>query len=282
MDSKIYGGVGAKEVITFQTKIMMGAQFRRIVWAKEHVAESLCDRQNEILVACLRMGWNDAFRHTSQNESGINDEKIGSKTVKGAVSSYVKKDKYKRNRFKLSKGKIIIESAPEDFDDYFSEQVISNSNFLDVFKKYAKTATDKQTVIDSEWKTLKDCFKGVKKLDGNKKLSAGHIQKMFNIAVKLYLCLYICREELDLNNELFIQNIIDNFANADCPIDSIILDELEQIEMQNEGEGEEYTSKYSKCVWSQLDAARYKDIQEDVKSKSNGNSNLWLDFNNWN
>ena len=75
MDTKTYGGVTAKDVIVFQTKIMMGAQFGRIVWAREHKSASLGNRQNEILVACLRIGWNDAFRHTSENEDGINDTK---------------------------------------------------------------------------------------------------------------------------------------------------------------------------------------------------------------
>ena len=62
MDTKTYGGVTAKDVIVFQTKIMMGAQFGRIVWAREHVSAPLCDRQNTILIACLRIGWNDAFK----------------------------------------------------------------------------------------------------------------------------------------------------------------------------------------------------------------------------
>jgi hypothetical protein len=96
MDTKTYGGVTAKDVIVFQTKIMMGAQFGRIVWAREQESENIGNRQNEILIACLRIGWNDAFRHTSENEDGINDTK-GSKS---AVSSYVKKDKYKIVIFK--------------------------------------------------------------------------------------------------------------------------------------------------------------------------------------
>ena len=75
MDTKTYGGVTAKDIIVFQSKIMMGAQFGRIVWAREHKSASLGNRQNEILVACLRIGWNDAFRHTSENEDGINDTK---------------------------------------------------------------------------------------------------------------------------------------------------------------------------------------------------------------
>lgn len=70
MDTKTYGGVTAKDVIVFQTKIMMGAQFGRIVWAREHKEINLENSQNEILAACLRIGWNDAFRHTSAMRIG--------------------------------------------------------------------------------------------------------------------------------------------------------------------------------------------------------------------
>ncbi|MBR2966796.1 MAG: hypothetical protein IKC52_04950 [Clostridia bacterium] len=131
MDVGTYGGVGAKEVIIFLTRIMMGAQFGRIVWAREHKAEDLANCQNEILVACLRIGWNDAFRHTSENEDGVND----TKGKKGAVSIYKKQDKYKLPLLKLFRKKIEKENAPSDFDDYFSDSVISKKEFLDIFKK---------------------------------------------------------------------------------------------------------------------------------------------------
>ena len=61
-----FGGITLSDVIIFQTQIMMGAQFGRI---KNPDAS-----QNDILVACLRMGWNDAFRHTSEN---VKQEQIG-------------------------------------------------------------------------------------------------------------------------------------------------------------------------------------------------------------
>ena len=54
-----FGGITLDEVIVFQTQIMMGAQFGRI--KKEKAL------QEDIIIACLRMGWNDAFRHTSEN-----------------------------------------------------------------------------------------------------------------------------------------------------------------------------------------------------------------------
>ena len=54
-----FGGITLDEVIVFQTQIMMGAQFGRIKKKKA--------MQEDIIIACLRMGWNDAFRHTSEN-----------------------------------------------------------------------------------------------------------------------------------------------------------------------------------------------------------------------
>lgn len=278
MDTKTYGGVTAKDVIVFQTKIMMGAQFGRIVWAREHKETNLENSQNEILVACLRIGWNDAFRHTSENEAGINDTK-GSK---GAVSTYKKQEEYETTLLKLYRGKIAEKKTPADFDDYFSDRVISNKTLLDIFKEYATASTDKHLVIKRRWAEIENCFRGVKKINGNKKLSFGHIQKMFNIAIKLYLCLFVCREELDLNDDIFVADIVNNFANADCPIDSIILGKLEQVKMQKVGIGATYTAKYDGYTWSQLDYDDYRDIQDSIEKESNGNSNLWFDFDNWN
>ena len=278
MDTKTYGGVTAKDIIVFQSKIMMGAQFGRIVWAREHKAENIENCQNEILIACLRIGWNDAFRHTSENEAGINDTK-GSK---GAVSTYTKKDKYKIRLLRLFRKKLKAEDFSADFDDYFSDKVISKKDFLDIFKEYATSSTNKENIIDSHWTSIERLFKDVKKLSGSKALSLGHIQKMFNIAIKLYLCLFMCREELDLDDDIFIQAIVNNFDNADCPIDSIILGKLEQGAMKKAGIGAPYTNQYDSYTWSQLNATDYRTIQDSIKTESNGNSNLWFDFNNWN
>ena len=275
MDTKTYGGVTAKDIIVFQSKIMMGAQFGRIVWARDHKSASLGNRQNEILVACLRIGWNDAFRHTSENEDGIND----TKESKGAVSTYKKQEEYETTLLKLYRGNITEKKATADFDDYFSEIV---KKLLDVFCEYAKAPTNKHRIIDSHWAEIEDCFRGVKKLNGDKKLSFGHIQKMFNIAIKLYLCLFVCREELDLDDNIFVADIVNNFANADCPLDSIILGKLEQVEMQKNGIGATYTTKYDGYTWSQLNSSDYSDIQDSIKNESGGNSNLWFDFDNWN
>ena len=268
MDTNAYGGVGAKEVIIFQTKIMMGAQFGRVMYARDNDAIKIEDRQNEILIACLRLGWNDAFRHTSQNEGSVqNDINNHNKT-------------YTASRFKLFRGKIKRYDASLDFDDYFSHKVISDKDFLEIFKSYA-ASSDKCKVVNDNWKLIQNCFKGVKKLDGNKMLSFGHIQKMFNIAIKLYLCLYICRDELGLCDCLFVNSIVNNFNNAHCPIDSIILGELEQKQMEKLGEGADYSNEYNSYTWSQLSSTDYAKIQNDIKNECNGKSNLWFDFDNW-
>ena len=273
MDTKTYGGVTAKDVIVFQTKIMMGAQFGRIVWAREHKAENIENSQNEILIACLRIGWNDAFRHTSENEAGINDTK-GSK---GAVSTYTKKDKYKMPLLRLLLGKITSCTIGADFDDYFSDRVISKKAFLDIFKEYAITATNKETIITSHWAAIQSLFKGVKKLTGSKALSLGHIQKMFNIALKLYLCLFMCREYLNINVDLFYSEIIDNLATADCPIDSIILKKLSEKTRNR---------KFAEYKWSKFGTEKcsidyYEETQKEISKWTNGSSNLYFDFSEW-
>ena len=73
MNNYNIGGVQLKDVITFQTQIMMGTQFTRVKNAKN---------ANDIIIACLRLGWNDAFRHTSENV------KEGNKTVLELKSAY--------------------------------------------------------------------------------------------------------------------------------------------------------------------------------------------------
>ena len=92
----------------------------------------------------------------------------------------------------------------------------------------------------------------------------------------------MCREELDLDDNIFVADIVNNFSNADCPLDSIILGKLEQAEMKKVGAGASYTTKYADYTWSQLDSDDYRQIQVNIKTESKGNSKLWFDFDNWN
>ena len=263
-----YGGVTYKEVIAFQTKILFGAQFGRIMWAKDLNNGELDERQNEILIACLRLGWNDAFRHVSKNAPNVDKN----------VKEYKKQGKYISKILKLFRGKIKKEEKHADFDDYFCDDVISKEKFLDIFKSYAGAdADDKSKIIENEMGALKKLFINVKR-----ELSFGHMQKMFNMAVKLYLCLYVCRDELGLDKELFVKGIVDKFDQAHCPVDSIILGEIDQNEMCSLGEGQPYKEPHSKYKWSQLKKDEYDKIQGKIAEKCTGKSNLFYDFENRN
>ena len=56
-----YGGITLAHVLAFQIRIMMGNQYERLVEGMR----TGCKVQP--VIACLRLGWNDAFRHTSEN-----------------------------------------------------------------------------------------------------------------------------------------------------------------------------------------------------------------------
>lgn len=265
-----YGGVTYKDVIAFQTKILFGRQFGRIAWAKEQGCISE-DIQNEILVACLRLGWSDAFRHTSKNKDGVKDK----------VEKYEKNEKYKTVIYKIARGEKVDKKIGADFDDYFCAEVISKTKFLHIFKEYA-AADDKSKIIDDKWDTIRELFENIKELEGDKALSLGHIQKMFNIAIKLYLCLYICRQELGLDDGLFVKKIVNSFDKAHCPVDSIILGKRDQNVIRKWDSNGPAPELLGENTWSQLNKNGYDKIQDEIAKECNGRSNLWYDFENWN
>lgn len=78
------------------------------------------------------------------------------------------------------------------------------------------------------------------------KVLFGHIQKLFNIAIKYYLCLYMCKDFLDINESLFCGEIVSAFECADCPIDSIILDRFEQQRMKEKEVSQKHQLSYSR------------------------------------
>lgn len=231
---KNIGGVGLEEVITFQTQILMGSQFERI--NRENCT------QKDLLVACLRMGWNDAFRHTSANVK-ITQEN-------GKVISVIEAESKKKKQ------------------DYICALLEEDQIVINAFKDFL-VAQNKQEAWNKHKGKLIKFLSKVKKADGKYALCFGHFQKMFNIAAKLYLCLYICREYLHLDEELFDEEILMALSHADCPIDSIILKKFPE---------------HQDIKWSRLKEAsgKYEEIQASIAQKSNGNSNLWYDFENWN
>lgn len=245
MNNYNIGGVQLKDVITFQTQIMMGTQFTRVKNAKN---------ANDIIIACLRLGWNDAFRHTSENV------KEGNKTVLELKSASWNQE------------------HREKYDDYICS-ILGEKAFLDIFLNYAKANSTKKKigVIVDNLKTLKNQLKNIKNTEGDKQLCFGHYQKMFNIALKLYLCLFMCREYLNINVDLFYSEIIDNLATADCPIDSIILKKLSEKTRNR---------KFADYKWSKFGTLKnpidyYEEAQDEISKLVDGNSNLSFDFSEW-
>lgn len=230
-----YGGVEFKDVLRFQIKIMMGNQYDRCSKAK---------KQDDIIVACLRLGWNDAFRHTSKNIDKIKDSE---------------------------KEKVIVEIC---------------EGITDRFKKYARKATTQERhdyinkcLGEDDFKSL---FARIKVVDKNddKALCFGHIQKMFNMAIKLFLCLKICAEQAeDMNIDIGLEKSLFEcdfaFDTADCPLDSIILSKLDdcsKIKWSKLGHNEDHPTK------GYLTAQ--KAIEKELNSSNK--SNLYFDFINWN
>ena len=92
---KIGVGVEISDVIVFQTRLMMGVQFERLIAAKVKQGD---EKKREVLIACLRLGWNDAFRHTSKN-------------VMDGTKSVLEKESAKYNK-----------EHKQEYDDYICEK----------------------------------------------------------------------------------------------------------------------------------------------------------------
>ena len=230
-----YGGITFAHVLNFQIRIMLGdQQYQRCMKAR---------KQKEILVACLRLGWNDAFRHTSKNQDGI----------------------------KESEKETIILKVCESVIDEFCE--------------YAKKTTTKDRIqyiemlfSSNKFKQKFEKIKVIDELQSDKALCFGHIQKMFNMAIKLFLCLKICAEkaeEMNLDIELNPALFKTDFAldTADCPIDSIILSKLDACRK----------IKWSKIGHKNHPSSEYEIAQTAIQKELNdiSKSNLCYDFENW-
>ncbi len=254
------GAITLKEVIVFQTRIMMGAQFGRIKKPKPE--------QEDLLIACLRMGWADAFRHTSENVRAQSESEQPGKKQPDVLGSEEKKQRKKHK---------------EEYNDFICT-ILSEVVVLGAFREFA-CAENTQDKIDSvceksgELKEeLKSLFGQYKRTDGDHPLCFGHFQKMFNIALKLYVCLYVCREQLELEAELFDDEILKNLANADCPVVSIVLKRLSK---------DTKDPKFAKQKWSHYGTAEspneeYLGVQQAISDCVGENSRLYYDFIAWN
>ena len=146
MTNATIGGIDFKDVICFQTRIMMGHQYSCVIKATN---------KKDIIVACLRMGWNDAFRHTSKN--------VIDKTT----------------------NKSVLETKSAKKQNFISEEILSNECLYGAFCDFAKaqSTNDKIKAVDSRMDALKGLFRNYKEVKGEKQVCFGHFQKMFKMAI---------------------------------------------------------------------------------------------------
>ena len=104
---KIGVGVEISDVIVFQTRLMMGVQFERLIAAKVKQGD---EKKREVLIACLRLGWNDAFRHTSKN-------------VMDGTKSVLEKESAKYNK-----------EHKQEYDDYICGKILEDEKFYPMMR----------------------------------------------------------------------------------------------------------------------------------------------------
>ena len=163
LENNNIGGVSLADIIKFQIRIMFGAQYGRIEKAKNEKTK------DDLIIACLRMGWNDAFRHVTKNLD----------TVEADIKNHDSQKYELKDEFYLKRKRIIShKEGRKEYDDYYSS-ILNCETILSTFKKYAsaETTDEKCDIIINNIDPLNDEFQKVKET-----ICFGHIQKLFNIA----------------------------------------------------------------------------------------------------
>lgn len=278
------GNVSFEDVVRFQTKILMGQQYeKRIIKANS---------EEDIIVACLRVAWNDAFRHVSQNTE---------KEPKDILINHAKIGKKKQD-FSSVLGTVKNAEWDEILSEYICQKILyPNGDIYNWFFNFAKAhnSSDKANVIYDgiNNKGLHNNFSSVKIINGTHPICFGHIQKLFNMALKTYLCLYMCKDILGIFSKM--GNIINEnyMSNADCPIDNVILTTLEDAIISfpsistrlNKIKQVLKIKKFTDIKWSKIDnKSVYVNLQDAVSivkpntlGYTTNSSNLWYDFKVW-
>ena len=264
------GGVNFEQVWKFQIQCMMSHQFGPLVQAIGKRSK------DDVIVSCLRLGWNDAFKHVSENAPSFK-----------ALSDSGKNEE--------------VNKACHELVKYF-EQYATKKNYTDRFHNLQAMIADP---------TFKTIFDGIKEVDSKKyPLCLGHIQKMFNITMKVLLCLIISADhasslglkvklgEVNGNNVyltdcglsgtclLSYDNFDYEFDTADCPIDHIILTCIDK-KVSPPTYPISGRKKYAEIVWSKMggaeNAQNYISAQQEIEHIQSDptKSNLYFDFENW-
>ena len=193
-------------VLRFLFRATLGDEFKNIENQQS---------EDEIILSCLCLGWNDAFRRTLKNKKGV------------------------------------------DIDRKVKVKIFTDHKYINRFREYA-SATTSAAKADMLEKIRNDMAGDISKYKEGK-FTIGLAQKIFNIAVKLYVCIYL------FSDVLGVKNVVKKYAfdEADCPLDGKILDELDR--------------RVREGSWSKLnDKKEYIDIQDSIKG-----DRLLYDFLNW-
>ena len=208
----------------------------RILFGEEYRTIINAKGEEDIICACLRAACGPAFSHVTENTPLCKNKVINYKTV-------------------------------------ITPSSVLYKVFLDFCNSYSSAS--KAQLLDSNDTHLKKFFNSYKAISGAKALCFGHFQKLFNLALKLYICVYTFSSILKIPATMGTIISIQAMINADCPIDSKIIAVL--------------VSKY-KCSqfkgvnWSQLCGSSgvntYIDLQKEI-GKHYAGSNLLFDFEEW-
>ena len=280
------GGVSFEHVWAFQIKCMMSNQYSTLVEALKTTDREL------VMAACLRLGWNDAFRHVSENN--------GDKTIAENYNAQIHPQPEIKRINDDIKNNIIFDICKRlvMFFEKYAKQADTGSRHA-----YIKELLDESK--NPQFVPLLGIIKKTEKCD--RALCFGHIQKMFNIAMKVLLCLIISYEEAVIHgykvilkkdngtsicltkDALLSYEKFKNFSfhTADCPIDSYVLKAIDS-QAKNDPKTSVNHPRYSDVVWSKLGSQEpsnnYIEVQKEINNiqSGSGKSNLCFDFENWN
>ena len=287
-----YGGIEFEHVWAYQIKCMMANQYDRLI-------EAIAKNDPDLIIAvCLRLGWNDAFKHVSENIDDTN--MLASCKTNNWIGTVFSKRQNKLASIKKlndeEKDNLMFEICKTLVPDFKSYVNCSNTNTRESKLK---------TLISDPLFTNK--FESYKLINSKKHpLCEGHVQKMFNMAIKLLLCLIMSAEFAKTNqpNICLGKDSNGNFVNltdnnwwknifceenfdADCPLDSKILDKIQEKKVTSKPNIHNH-SKFTEIVWSKLGnsepLANYSVAQNEIEQiqSGTGKCNLCFDFENWN
>ena len=192
-----YGGIDFGHVWAFQIRCMMANQYSDFV---EAIGEANIDG---VIVACLRLGWNDAFRHVSKNVdttttiseiSKLTSDKDWKEIYDNITS---RRQKFKGKTFEINdeeKKKIIIKICKSLVDDFkiYLEQQSTDDRINEISKFLAKDC-------------FKDKFKPIKDINApGYELCLLITYYITALSFDYFVLLFLQNRQIILNHKIFL------------------------------------------------------------------------------